>query len=98
SAISGTMSPAKGAPPPYSTAWHHRHLYSPRSLILDANMPAYHFLDEKRRISGERASDAVQLREKDAVPEGGEVVPACDARCLVCYLVWLDQSDRLVEE
>jgi cbb3-type cytochrome oxidase cytochrome c subunit len=87
----------KGAPPPYSAAWHHRHLYSPRSLILDSNMPAYHFLYEKRRISGERASDAVQLSEKEAVPEGWEVVPTYDARCLVAYLMSLDQSHALQE-
>ena len=91
------MSPAKGAPPPYSAAWHHRHLYSPRSLILDSNMPAYHFLYEKRRISGERASDALQLGEGDAVPEGWEVVPTYDAKCLVAYLMSLDQSHALQE-
>jgi cytochrome c oxidase cbb3-type subunit 2 len=60
-------------------------------------MPAYHFLYEKRRISGERASDAVQLSEKDAVPEGWEVVPTYDARCLVAYLMSLDQSHALQE-
>ena len=60
-------------------------------------MPAYHFLYEERRISGERASDAVQLSEKDAVPEGWEVVPTYDARCLVAYLMSLDQSHALQE-
>jgi len=92
-----TTSPAKGALPPYSTAWHHRHIYSPRSLVLDSNMPAYHFLYEMRRISGERASDALQLGEKDAVPEGWEVVPTYDAKCLVAYLMSLDQSHALPE-
>jgi len=60
-------------------------------------MPAYHFLYEKRRISGERASDALQLGEKDAVPEGWEVVPTYDAKCLVAYLMSLDQSHALPE-
>jgi cbb3-type cytochrome oxidase cytochrome c subunit len=88
---------ANGPPPTYSAAWHHRHLYSPRSLVLDSNMPAYHFLYEKRRISGERAADAVKLDEKDRVPEGWEVVPTYDARCLVAYLMSLDQSHALKE-
>jgi cbb3-type cytochrome oxidase cytochrome c subunit len=86
-----------GPLPAYSAAWHHRHLYSPRSLVLDSNMPAYHFLYEKRRISGERAADAVKLDEQDRVPEGWEVVPTYDARCLVAYLMSLDQSHPLKE-
>ena len=81
----------------YTAAWHHRHLYSPRSLVLDSNMPAYHFLYEKRRISGERAADALKLDERDAVPEGWEVVPTYDAKCLVAYLMSLDQSHPLKE-
>lgn len=60
-------------------------------------MPAYHFLYEKRRISGERAADALTLGEKDAVPEGWEVVPSYDAKCLVAYLMSLDQSHPLNE-
>ena len=91
-----TTAAANGAPP-YSAAWHHRHIYSPRSLVLDSNMPAYHFLYEKRRISGERAADALKLGERDAVPEGWEVVPTYDARCLVAYLMSLDQSHPLKE-
>jgi cytochrome c oxidase cbb3-type subunit 2 len=90
--------PASSATPsPYTAAWHHRHLYSPRSLVLDSNMPAYHFLYEKRRISGERAADALTLSEGDAVPEGWEVVPTYDAKCLVAYLMSLDQSHALKE-
>ena len=60
-------------------------------------MPGYHFLYEKRRISGERAADALKLGEGDAVPEGWEVVPTYDARCLVAYLMSLDQSHALNE-
>lgn len=88
---------ASDSPPLYSAAWHHRHLYKPRSLVLDSNMPAYHFLYEKRRISGERAADALKLSGDDAVPEGWEVVPTYDARCLVAYLMSLDQSHSLKE-
>ena len=92
-----TDAAANGVPPFYSAAWHHRHLYSPRSLVLDSNMPAYHFLYEKRRVSGERATDALKLGEGDAVPEGWEVVPTYDAKCLVAYLMSLDQSHALNE-
>jgi cbb3-type cytochrome oxidase cytochrome c subunit len=93
----GPNAASNDAPPPYSVAWHYRHLYSPRSLASDSNMPAYHFLYEKRRISGERAADAVKLGEGDAVAEGWEVVPTYDAKCLVAYLMSLDQSHPLKE-
>jgi hypothetical protein len=33
-----------GLPPMYSAAWHHVHLYAPRSINPDSNMPAYRFL------------------------------------------------------
>jgi cytochrome c oxidase cbb3-type subunit 2 len=92
-----TASTANDAPRLYSAAWHHRHLYSPRSVILDSNMPAYHFLYEKRRISGVRAADAVKVDEGDAVPEGWEIVPSYEAKCLVAYLMSLDQSHALKE-
>ena len=88
---------ANEGPPQYSAAWHHRHLYSPRSVTLDSNMPAYHFLYEKRRISGERAADALNLSAADAPPDGWEIVPTYDAKCLVAYLMSLDQSHDLPE-
>lgn len=88
---------ANGAPLPYTAAWHHRHLYNPRSITLDSNMPAYHFLYEKRPISGQRAADALKLSEADAVPEGWEIVPTYNAKCLVAYLMSLDQSHALKE-
>ena len=84
-------------PPQYSAAWHHRHLYSPRSITLESNMPAYRVLYEKRRISGERAADALNLNAADAPPEGWEIVPTYDAKCLVAYLMSLDQSHDLPE-
>ena len=92
-----TTSAANDTPAAYTAAWHHRHLYSPRSLVLDSNMPAYRFLYEKRRIGGERAADALKLGEVDAVSEGWEVVPTYDAKCLVAYLMSLDQSHALNE-
>src|SRR6266700_2726569 len=81
-----------GLPPMYSAAWHHVHLYAPRSINLDSNMPSYRFLYEKRRIAGERSADALQLSAADAPPEGWEVVPSYDAKCLVAYLIGLNQS------
>jgi cytochrome c oxidase cbb3-type subunit 2 len=82
---------------PYSAAWHHRHLYSPRSINDDSNMPAYRFLYEKRLIGDERSADALQLTGSDRPPAGWEIVPTYDAKCLVAYLMSLDQSHPLNE-
>jgi cbb3-type cytochrome oxidase cytochrome c subunit len=89
--------PKPGELAAYSAAWHHQHLYSPRRINLDSNMPAYRFLYEKRHITGERSADALALTGQDAVPEGWEVVPTYDAKCLVAYLLSLDQSHPLKE-
>jgi cbb3-type cytochrome oxidase cytochrome c subunit len=96
-ASADTAAASKGAPPQYSAAWHHLHLYSPRSLIRDSNMPAYHFLYEERPISGERSADALKLTGTNAPSEGREIVPTYDAKCLVAYLMSLDQSHELKE-
>ena len=85
------------SPPLYSATWHHRHLYSPRSLNIDSGMPAYKFLYEKRRVGGQPAADALKLSGNEAVGEGWEVVPTYDAKCLVAYLMSLDQSHPLKE-
>jgi cbb3-type cytochrome oxidase cytochrome c subunit len=89
-----------GVPSAYSAAWHHRHLYSPRSMSpdnRDSTMPAYRFLYEKHQIAGERSADAVDLSGRDAPPPGWEIVPSYDAKCLVAYLMSLDQSHPLKE-
>src|SRR5437660_1897947 len=91
------VEPKPGEPPPYSTAWHHRHLYSPRSFSIDSDMPAYRFLYEKRLIAGEPSADALKLTGRDAPPVGWEIVPTYDAQCLVAYLMSLDQSHPLKE-
>jgi cbb3-type cytochrome oxidase cytochrome c subunit len=96
---SATPNP-NGVPTMYSEAWHHRHLYAPRSMSpdnADSTMPAYRFLYEKRPIGGERSAEALQLNEKDAPPAGWEIVPSYDAKCLVAYLMSLDQSHPLKE-
>ena len=86
-----------GEPPMYSAAWHHVHLYSPRSINFDSNMPSYRFLYQKRRISDARSADALHLTGSDAPPEGWEVIPSYDAKCLVAYLMALNQSHPLKE-
>ena len=86
-----------GLPPMYSAAWHHVHLYAPRSINPDSNMPAYRFLYEKRRIAGERSAEALQLSGGVAPPAGWEVVPTYDAKCVVAYLMGLNQSHPLKE-
>lgn len=85
------------SPVPYSAAWHHQHLYSPRSLNPDSNMPAYRFLYEKRRIGGEQSVDALHLKGDEAPGEGWEIVPTYDAKALVAYLMSLNQSHPLSE-
>jgi cbb3-type cytochrome oxidase cytochrome c subunit len=92
-----SANPVTGEPPPYSAAWHHRHLYAPRSITIDSNMPAFRFLYEKRHISGQPSADALQLTGENAPPEGWEIVPTYDAQCLVAYLMSLDQSHPLKE-
>jgi cbb3-type cytochrome oxidase cytochrome c subunit len=102
-------SPAQAAAPPspaaspsespalYSAAWHHLHLYAPRNLNLDSDMRAYKFLYQKRRFGGEQSADAVTLRGDGAPGEGWEIVPTYDAKCLVAYLMSLNQSHPLNE-
>ncbi len=87
----------QGEPLPYTAAWHHRHLYNPRSITLDSNMSAYRFLYEKRRTGGQPSADALQLTDADVPPEGWEIVPSNEAKCLVAYLMSLDQSHPLTE-
>ena len=93
--VSPASSPPSGEPPIYSVAWHHKHLYSPRSINVDSNMPSYRFLYQTRQISDAPSFDALQLTGSDAPPEGWEIVPTFDAKCLVAYLMSLNQSHPL---
>jgi cbb3-type cytochrome oxidase cytochrome c subunit len=104
--VSAGASPASSAPWPeitagepalYSAAWHHVHLYSPRSINVDSDMPSYRFLYQTRRISDAPSADALHLTGSDAPSEGWEVVPTFDAKCLVAYLMSLNQSHPLKE-
>jgi cbb3-type cytochrome oxidase cytochrome c subunit len=86
-----------GEPPMYSAAWHHVHLYSPRKINVDSVMPSYRFLYQTRRISDAPSAEALHLTGSDTPPDGWEVVPTFDARCLVAYLMSLNQSHPLKE-
>jgi len=81
----------------YSVAWHHVHLYSPRSINVDSVMPSYRFLYQTRRLSDSPSAEALHLTGSDAPPDGWEVVPTFDAKCLVAYLMSLNQSHSLKE-
>jgi cytochrome c oxidase cbb3-type subunit 2 len=87
----------KGEPLPYSAAWHHRHLYDPRSVNGYSIMPSFRFLYEKRKVVGERSADALQFNGVGGPGEGYEIVPTYDAHALVAYLMSLDQSHELKE-
>lgn len=78
-------------------AWHYKHLYSPKSVAQNSNMPPYGFLFFKRKITGERSNEALDLGPKDGVEEGFEVVPKPEAKALVAYLLSLDRSHPLKE-
>ena len=84
-----------GEPPMYSAAWQHVHLYSPRSINVDSNMPAYRFLYQARRISDVPSDEALKFTGSEAPSEGWEIVPTFDAKCLVAYLMSLNQSHPL---
>ena len=60
-------------------------------------MPAYRFLYQKRRITGEPSLDALKLIGRDAPPENREIIPTYDAKCLVAFLMSRDQSHPLKE-
>jgi cytochrome c oxidase cbb3-type subunit 2 len=81
----------------YSAAWHHVHLYSPRSTNVDSVMPSYRFLYQMRRVSDAPSAEALHLTGSDAPRDGWEVVPTFDAKCLVAYLMSLNQSHPLKE-
>ncbi len=78
-------------------AWHYLHLYAPRVLHSSSNQPAYRYLFEKRKISGQGSADALHLTGEDAPNADEEIVPGPDAKSLVKYLLSLDRSHPLKE-
>lgn len=74
-------------------AWHYIHLYQPTSIIRDSNMPPYRYLFEKKKITGSRSVDALNVETES----GYQIVPSSEAKELVAYLLSLDHSHPLKE-
>ncbi|MEA3188836.1 MAG: cytochrome c oxidase cbb3-type subunit [Chthoniobacter sp.] len=77
--------------------WHYLHLYSPRYVTPGSVMPPFRFLFEKRKITGQRPDDALDLTGVEAPEWGYEIVPKPEAKALVAYLISLDHSHALKE-
>jgi cbb3-type cytochrome oxidase cytochrome c subunit len=90
---------SEGNPLPYTAAWHHRHLYDPRSIVPESNMPSYRFLYQKRRVGAVPSANSINFAgaHPNESDENWEIVPSYDAKCLVAYLMSLDQSHPLKE-
>ncbi|MEM1059217.1 MAG: cbb3-type cytochrome c oxidase subunit II [Verrucomicrobiota bacterium] len=79
-------------------AWHHQHLYAPRSIYPNSTMPNYAFLYDVREIQGQGSPEAIQdLPPENAPPPGYEIVPTQEARDLVAYLLSLKRNYPLPE-
>jgi cytochrome c oxidase cbb3-type subunit II len=74
-----------GARQPDET-WHLLHLYNPVITSPGSIMPPFAYLFEKRRIVGERAYDALPLKNEWAPAAGFEIIPTDRAKALVAYL------------
>jgi len=77
--------------------WHLLHLYDPKNVITESNMPPYRYLFETRKITGQQSANALDLRKGLAPEAGFEVVPKPAATALVGYLLSLDRSHPLNE-
>jgi len=78
-------------------AWQLLHLYAPRTIMKDSGMPPYRYLFEKRKITGQRSDEALNLTGDDSPEPGYEIVPKPEAKALVSYLLSLDRSHPLNE-
>ncbi len=80
-------------------AWHHRHLYNPRSVHAWSLMPSFRHLYKKQKIVGTPSPQALTFEEDESLNpgEGYEIVPTEKARALVDYLLSLDQRYPLPE-
>lgn len=80
-----------------SAEWHYLHLYNPPAVTPGSNMPPFRFLFEKKKITGQRSSDALAVWGKDDPGFGYEIVPKPEAKALVGYLLSMDHSHPLKE-
>jgi len=78
-------------------AWHHRHLFNPRSIHAWSLMPSFRHLYREQKIVGDPSPGALQLDGNDAPRAGYEIVPTENAEALVAYLLSLDQRYPLPE-
>jgi cytochrome c oxidase cbb3-type subunit 2 len=73
----------------YDANWELLHLYAPASETKDSTMPPFRFLFRMQKIGAAASSDALQLPQGFAPPEGCEIVPKESAKNLVAYLLSL---------
>jgi cytochrome c oxidase cbb3-type subunit 2 len=85
-----------GARQPDET-WHLLHLYNPVITSPGSIMPPFGYLFETRRIAGERAYDALPLKDEWAPAAGYEIVPTDRAKALVAYLKAQNRTFSLKE-
>ena len=78
-------------------AWHHAHLYDPRSVVRDSIMPSFKHLYEERKLVGQTSMEALKLSERNSAREGYQIVPTSEANALVAYLMALDRSHTVPE-
>ncbi len=60
-------------------------------------MPAFRFLYRKQRIGAGPAHDALFLARQEMPEPGWEIIPTYDAKCLVAYIMALNQTHPLKE-
>ena len=73
--------------------WQLLHLYAPRTIVKESNMPSYRYLFKEQKIGSQRSADALNVPAR----AGYEIVPLPDATNLVGYLLSLDKSHPLKE-
>ncbi len=80
-----------------NAAYFYQLLYEPAVVMPGSNMPAYPYLFEERKISGERSELAVDVTGPRQPKSGYEIVPKADAIDLVGYLMSLKRDYPLPE-
>lgn len=76
-------------------AWHHLHLYSPRTVTSWSVMPSYSSLYRVQEIEAAPSENALVLPVDLAPPDGYEVVPTSKAMALVDYLRSLKKDAKV---
>lgn len=79
-------------------AWHHMHLYNPKSVTTWSTMPSMKHLYRLREIKGQPSQNALPFTGRHKVKEGYEVVPTKKAEILVKYLLSLKRGSDAPKE